>query len=540
MSVRRSSILFAIALILAAACGPAGTSGTSGSPGASPSASAGGAASTLVIDRDTSDLISLDPAVLYEFSAVFATHNVYETLVKFEGTDLSTIKPGLATSWDIKDTGSTNDITFKLKSGQKFASGNPVTADDVVYSVQRAIKLNKSPAFLFTDIAGLKADSVKATDPTTVVFSLPKTASASAFLTILTFTIGGVVDSKEVKAKETGGDSGSAYLLDHSAGSGPFVVDHWTKNTEVLLKANPNYGGAKPTLSGVLFKQVPEPTNQQFALDKGDIDIANNLGPEQIAALQGKSGVTTTTADSLQLVYVGMNATVKPLDNVKVREALRTAVDYDGIVKDLLKGNGKKVQGIIPRGLAGYNEATPFQADVTKAKALLTEAGETTVTLDFLVPTGQAPGGVAFSDLAAKLKSDWAKIGVTVNIKQTTTADLLATYRAQKGQLVMIYWGPDYPDPDANVGPFTDYKAKSIGWRNAWDDPTIAQKGRDAALITDPAKRAAAYKDITDYVLHNGPYVVLYQPSELFGLRSNVKGFNWSAIGWAELASVTK
>ena len=540
MSARRSSILFAIALILAAACGPAGTSGTSGSPGASPSASAGGAASTLVIDRDTSDLISLDPAVLYEFSAVFATHNVYETLVKFEGTDLSTIKPGLTTSWDIKDTGSTNDITFKLKSGQKFASGNPVTADDVVYSVQRAIKLNKSPAFLFTDIAGLKADSVKATDPTTVVFSLPKTASASAFLTILTFTIGGVVDSKEVKAKETGGDSGSAYLLDHSAGSGPFVVDHWTKNTEVLLKANPNYGGAKPTLSGVLFKQVPEPTNQQFALDKGDIDIANNLGPEQIAALQGKSGVTTTTADSLQLVYVGMNATVKPLDNVKVREALRTAVDYDGIVKDLLKGNGKKVQGIIPRGLAGYNEATPFQADVTKAKALLTEAGETTVTLDFLVPTGQAPGGVAFSDLAAKLKSDWAKIGVTVNIKQTTTADLLATYRAQKGQLVMIYWGPDYPDPDANVGPFTDYKAKSIGWRNAWDDPTIAQKGRDAALITDPAKRAAAYKDITDYVLHNGPYVVLYQPSELFGLRSNVKGFNWSAIGWAELASVTK
>src|SRR5438046_9231865 len=97
-----------------------------------------------------------------------------------------------------------------------------------------------------------------------------------------------------------------------------------------------------------------------------------------------------------------MNATVKPLDNVKVREALRTAVDYDGIVKDLLKGNGKKVQGIIPRGLAGYNEATPFQADVTKAKALLTEAGETTVTLDFLVPPGQWRGGVDFTDAAAQ------------------------------------------------------------------------------------------------------------------------------------------
>src|SRR5207249_2391749 len=107
-SLRHASIVFAVAALVAAACAAPSPS-ASNSPGASPSA--GGAASTLVIDRDTSDLISLDPAVLYEFSAVFATHNVYETLVKFEGTDLSTIKPGLATSWDIKDTGSTNDIT---------------------------------------------------------------------------------------------------------------------------------------------------------------------------------------------------------------------------------------------------------------------------------------------------------------------------------------------------------------------------------------------------------------------------------------------
>src|SRR5437899_720836 len=538
MSVRQSSILFVIALVLAAACGPAGTSGTSGSPGASPSA--GGAASTLVIDRNTSDLISLDPAVLYEFSAVFATHNVYETLVKFEGTDLTTPKAGLATSWDVKDAGTTNNITFKLKSGVKFASGNPLTADDVVYSFQRAIKLNKSPAFLFTDIAGLKPESIKATDPSTVVVSVPKTSSTQTFLHILTFTIGGILDSKEAKAHEASGDSGSGYLLDHSSESGPFSVDHWTKNTEVLLKANPNYAGTKPALSAVLFKHVPEPANQQFALEKGDIDIANDLGSEQIAALQGKAGVTTTSASSLLLVYVGMNAMVKPLDNVKVREALRTAVDYDGIIKDLLKGNGKKVQGIVPQGLAGANDAAPFQADVAKAQTLMKAANVDKATLDFLVPTGTAPGGAAWSDIAVKLQSDWAKIGVTVNIKQQPTADLLTTYRAQKGQLVLINWGPDYPDPDANVGPFTDYKAKSIAYRNGWDDASIAQKAHDAELTADPAKRVAAYKDIGDYVLHNGPYVVLYQPKELFGLRSNVKGFNWSSIGWAELASVTK
>jgi peptide/nickel transport system substrate-binding protein len=539
-SVRYISIFFVAALLVAAACGPASTPNSSSSASASPTASAGGAASTLVWYSDLSDLISLDPGVVYEFSGTLLAHNTYETLVKFEGADLATIKPGLAQSWDIKDTGSSFDITFKLKTGQKFASGNPITADDVVYSIQRAIKLNKSPAFLFTDIAQLKAESVKASDPSTVVVSLPKTASTQGFLSILTFTIGGIVDSKEVKTKEAAGDFGSGYLLDHSSGSGPFVIDHWAKNSEVLLKANPNYGGTKPALSAVLAKHVPESTNQQFALEKGDADIAKNLSPQQIKALQGKTGVTTASGNSLQLVYVGMNSTFKPLDNVDVREALRTAVDYDGIVNGLLSGNAKKVQDIVPAGLAGYNDATPFQADVAKAKALLAKASQTSITLELLVPTGPAPGGAQWSDIAAKLKDDWSKIGVTANIKQTTQAELLTTYRAQKGQLVLILWGPDFPDPDANVGPFTDYNAKSIAYRNGWNDASIATKGREAALITDPTKRAAAYKEITDYVLHNGPYVILYQPTAQFGLRSNVKGFVWSPVDWTDFAAISK
>jgi peptide/nickel transport system substrate-binding protein len=329
-------------------------------------------------------------------------------------------------------------------------------------------------------------------------------------------------------------------LLDHSSGSGPFIIDHWTKNSEVLLKANPNYGGTKPTLSAVLVKHVPESTNQQFALEKGDADIAKNLSPQQIKALQGKPGVTTASGNSLQLVYVGMNATFKPLDNVDVREALRTAVDYDGIVNNLLSGNAKKVQDIIPAGLAGYNDATPFQADVTKAKALLAKAGQTSITLELLVSTGPAPGGAQWSDIAAKLKDDWAKIGVTANIKQTAQAELLTTYRAQKGQLVLILWGPDFPDPDANVGPFTDYNAKSIAFRNGFNDAAYADKARKAAVITDPTARAAAYKDITDYMLHNGPYVILYQPTAQFGLRSNVKGFVWSPVDWTDFASISK
>jgi peptide/nickel transport system substrate-binding protein len=401
--------------------------------------------------------------------------------------------------------------------------------------------LNKSPAFLFTDDLGLKTDSIKASDPQTVVISMPKTSSVGDLLAILTFTVGSVVDSKTAMAHAQAGDFGSAWLLDHSAGSGPYVIDHWQKESEVLLTANPNYAGTKPVLSQVLIKHVAESANQQAALEKGDIDIARNLSPEQFAAEKGKAGIQTVAAGSTLLVYVGMNATFKPLDNPKVREAIRTAIDYDGIVKDLLAGNAQKVQAIIPSGLLGFNSDTPFQQDIPAAQKLLSDAGQSSgFSLDLLVPTGPAPGGVAWSDLASKIQADLSKINVTVNIKQTTQASLLDSYRAQKGQLVMILWGPDFPDPDANVTPFTDYSAKSIAWRNAWNDATIAQQAHAAALETDPNKRAADYKTITDYVLHNGPYAMLYQSPELFGFRANLKGFVWSPMEWTDFALISK
>src|SRR5690349_17172951 len=217
---------------------------------------------TLVIDSNISDLITLDPAVVYEYSGILVTHNVYQTLVTFEGSDLQTIKPSLADSWETTDAGDHWEMTFKLHDGNKFASGNPITADDVVYSFNRVIPINGPPSFLFSDVGGLTADSVKALDPLTVVISLPKTASPAAFMSVLTNTIAGIVDSKVVKTHESAGDFGSAWLLDHSAGSGPYVVDHWTKDVEVLLTANPNYGGDKPALTSVLIKNVPESSNQ--------------------------------------------------------------------------------------------------------------------------------------------------------------------------------------------------------------------------------------------------------------------------------------
>jgi peptide/nickel transport system substrate-binding protein len=492
---------------------------------------------TLVIDSNISDLITLDPAVVYEYSGILVTHNVYQTLVTFEGSDLQTIQPSLAESWETNDAGDHWELIFHLQPGNTFASGNPITADDVVYSFNRVLAINGSPAFLFTDVAGLTADSVTAVDPETVQINLPKTASPAAFLAVLTNTVASVVDSKLVQENE-GSDNGSTWLLDHSAGSGAYVIDHWTQEVEVLLTANPNFNGDPPALTSVLLRHVPESANQLTELQRGDADIALNLTAEQLATLSGDA--TSVQGEDLRLFYVGMNVAVPPLDNPDVREALRMAIDYDGIVNDLLSGNAQKVQTIIPSPMFGHNSDAPFQADVEGAMALLEQAGVSDVSLELMIPDGAAPGGVQWSDLAAKLQADWAAIGVNVEIRQVTFAELLDAYRAQGAELALLYWGPDFADPDTNVTPFTNFDAQSIAWRNSWNDADIAARAKEAAVMTDAGEREAAYKEITDYVLHNGPYVVLYQPAALFGVRNTVSGFEWNPMGFTDFWKIVK
>ena len=112
-----------------------------------------------------------------------------------------------------------------------------------------------------------------------------------------------------------------------------------------------------------------------------------------------------------------------------------------------------------------------------------------------------------------------------VNIQQMTQAQLLDIYRAQGGELTLMNWGPDFPDPDGNATPFANWDAHSLAWRNDWNDATAIQMTNDAAIATDTAERIELYRQLTEYVQHNGPYIMLYQPIRIYGLGTAVTGF---------------
>ncbi len=265
------------------------------------------------------------------------------------------------------------------------------------------------------------------------------------------------------------------------------------------------------------------------AIETGDADVVQDLGPEQKTALEGNQDVQLFSGDNTQLIYIGMNAKKAPFDNPDVREAVRYALNYDEIIA-LTGGDAKLVQEIIPAGFLGYTGENPFTQDIAKAKELMAKAGLADgVTVEALLPSDYPAGPIDFPTLAAKVQSDLAQIGITLNLKPLQFSELLNIYRAQDGQMVFVLWGPDFPDPDGNATPFTTYAAKSIAYRNGWEDQKAADLAKQAALAPTAEERTKLYAELVDYVLHQGPYAMLYQPTRTFGVRADIDGFNYDA-----------
>jgi peptide/nickel transport system substrate-binding protein len=525
LTFRRWIVPWIVIALLVSACAPAAPGAPSAPEQAgAPAGEAVTRANTLIFAADMTDIITLDPAVAYEFGGILPVGNMYETLLSFSPGETE-LQPVLAESWEVSQDGDMWKLTFKLDPNAKFASGNPVTADDVVFSWSRAIDINKSPAFLLTDVCQMTKENIRAVDASTVELKIPGEASPSVCLSVLTFTVAAVVEKAAVEPN-MGDDMGESWLNDHSAGSGPYVLDRWERNVSVTLNANPNYwGGTAPAMKRVILQNMPEPVNRQAAIETGDADIIQDVGPEQVAALEGNPDVTLVKGLSTLLVYVAVNASMPPFDNPDARQALRYAINYDNIIT-LLGGNGELVQEIIPIGFAGHTGKNPFKQDLEKAKELFAKAGvaEGTV-IPFTVATGTAPGGVEWATIAASIQADLAQIGITLEIQQLQQSELLTKYRAQELPMLLMNWGPDFPDPDGNATPFANYEARSLAWRNNWNDPQAIELSKQAAREIDPAKRVELYAQLVEYVQNNGPYAILYQPTQIFAVRNNVEGF---------------
>ncbi|MGS1096753.1 ABC transporter substrate-binding protein (plasmid) [Aquamicrobium terrae] len=502
-------------------------------------ASAATPADTLVQAWAIDDTITLDPAESFELSPAEFIGNAYDMLVRLDIDDTTKVKPGIAESWEISDDGLT--YTFKLKPGIKFASGNPITAEDVAWSFERVVKLDKSPAFILTQF-GLTGDNVaekaKAVDDTTFVFTVDKPYAPSFVLNCLTATVGAVLDKKLVMehAQATtpsddykyDTDFGYAWMKTNYAGSGPFKIRDWRANELVVLERNDNYYGEKPALARVIYRHVKESATQRLMLEAGDVDVARNLEPGDLEAVQKNTELASTSAPKGTVYYISLNQKNENLAKPEVREAFKYLVDYDAIGATLLKGIGEIHQTYQVKGVLGALESNPYTFDVAKAKELLEKAGlKDGFSVTFDVRNTQPVTGIAES-----FQQTAAQAGVKIEIIPGDGKQTLTKYRARNHDMYIGQWGMDYWDPNTNADAFTsnpdnsdDAAVKSLAWRNAWDIPELTKQVQAALLERDNDKRAELYQKLQQEALETSPFVMIFQQIEVAGVRGNVKGY---------------
>lgn len=485
-------------------------------------------ADTLVMAWAIDDIISLDPAEVFEFSAAEILGNSYEKLITYDVDDVSKITGQMAESWEVSEDGLT--LTFHLKPGLKFASGNPFSAEDVVYSFVRAVKLDKSPAFIIGQF-GITPDNVeekiRAVDDLTVSFTMDQPYAPTFVLYAMTAQVGSIVDSALVKEHEVDGDFGYDWLKTGYAGSGPFTIREWRPSEAVVMEKNPNWQGADGVaLARTIYRHMPESSAQRLALEAGDVDVARNLTPEELDAVSANPDVKLDSRGKGTVTYLGLNQKNEILSRPEVIEAMKYLVDYHAIADTILKGKAEVRQTFLPSGFLGAIPDEPYGFDPARAKELLAAAGLPdgfSVTMD-VRSTGDTPA------IAEAIQATMAQGGVKMELIPGDGGQTLTKYRARAHDIYIGDWGADYQDPNTNADTFAanednsdDASAKPLAWRNAWQNDEFTRITRAAVLEGDAEKRQAMYEDLQREWVKVAPFVVMFQKIEVAAQRANVQ-----------------
>lgn len=485
-------------------------------------------AGVLVVAQNIDDIVAIDPAQAYEFTSGELVTNVYDRLVQYDAEDTTVLAPGLATEWAADDAAKT--ITFTLRDGATFHSGNPMRAEDVLYSFKRTVVLNLTPAFILTQLGWTpeNIDTMVTADGNKVTVKYEGDFSSAFVLNVLASRPASIVDAETVKANEKDGDWGNAWLNGNSAGSGPFSLQSYKPAEMIRLQANPNYFKGAPKMESVIIRHVAEAATQQLLLETGDIDMARNLTPDQIAALKTDT-LKVETFPQAAVHFLSFNQKDEDLTNPALWEAARYLVDYKGMTDTFLKGQMEVHQAFWPKGFPGSLNETPYTYDPDKAAKILADAGVTTpidIKLDVINST-------PFTDMAQSLQAGFAEAGINFEIIPGTAAQVITKYRERSHEGMLLYWGPDFMDPHSNAKAFAYNSdnsdaayAATTTWRNAWAVPDEMNTETMAALAeADPAKRNEMYLDLQKKVQASSPIVIMFQASYQVAMDKDVSGY---------------
>ncbi|MDD2206068.1 MAG: glutathione ABC transporter substrate-binding protein [Aminobacterium sp.] len=490
---------------------------------------------TLLIGKGT-EALGMDPQDLTDTPSEEVCHSIYEGLVSFD--EEMKIQPRLATSWDISEDGKT--WTFHLREGVTFHSGTPFNAEAVKKNFDRILSGKYKRSSLYAPIV----DSVEVKDEYTVVFNLK--TSFGAFLNILSHTAGLILDPKGVDENRD--------FVRNPSGTGAFMLDEWLQGDYIALKAYDKYWGGKPKLKKVIFKTIPEDSARAMMMETGEIDVAEQVPPQDVARLKESKKIDMRIGPSVMVQFLALNCQDEILKDVKVRQAIFMAIDREAICKNIMMGFATPVNSMVAPLVNGYSEVEGLPYNPEKAKALLAEAGwkdsngdgilekdGKTLHVKLLTHGRNTPA----LKIPEAVQAYLSKIGMDAKMAVMDWGTFLAETRKpveeNTSQVIYYGWSPSTGDADWVYRPLT----LSDQWvPNGANRTFYANKEVDEAVMmgfssVDQEVRRQAYARAQTIMNEEVPWVPIYTRSNLTAVNRGVHDIMLIPLDFVKVTNTT-
>ncbi len=462
-------------------------------------------ADTLSIALDQ-DPPTLDPNLGNQGYTFGVSAQVFDTLLYRDYSD-GQLRGRLATAWRQRDP-----VTwrFTLRKGVKFQDGTPFNAAAVKFTLDRILdpSLKAPNAFQLSAIK-----EVRVVDDHTV--DIVTTAPFSPLVPTLTHPLTGIVSP--TAAKKYGKD-----FSRHPVGTGPFAFDSWEAGNTVTLIAFKNYWQGAPKIGKVVFRIIPESATQVIELKAGRLDVLSSVPAEAVDDLEKSTGVTVKKQPGATQVYLGFNTAQGLTKNLKVREAIASAIDESGIVNSLLKGTAETgVAPITPRVFGAAKNLSPVKYDLDKARQLLREANVAPGTRLTLV----TPNTTLFAKLAQAVQFGAQQIGLTVDVKlQEFGAYIAGVQKTDHPELFIYWWTP--VSRDADTGLYGRFHSSNIPLNNhaEYKNPLVDRLLDEARASSNPAKRVILYQQVQQQINRDLPVLTLAYPLNIYVTNTRLVG----------------
>ena len=429
--------------------------------------------------------------------------------------------------------------TFKLRKNVVGCNGEKFTADDVIYTFARAKSVSGAApiGYFLSAVGGIKdfatfdgkvplGDEVKKIDDYTV--QITQGAENKLFLPALTIFGLGMFDKEGMEAQKTAKDPWSHDYANtvNLPSFGPYCLSKWTKGSEFVLTANANYYGGKPAVAKIVLRKVPQSANRLAAIRTGAAQLTERLTPKEFASLKGAKGVSVGSVVGNESLFLNMNFKVAPWDNVKLRQAVAYAIDYDKLIKNAYYGQAKKWKSLVPSSYPGYSvPSTQYKYDLAKAKALLKESGY--VDNGSLKLTYVAEKESTLGPVVTQIKADLKALGLDIQLDplpQTQFGDRQLTKRD------LPFAVNDQEKPigvDAGYATYLFFITGGLNNMDNYSNKIVDDTYKAIATEPDTAKRNAGLATIQEQLAKDVAWVPVVEFATQWAYSSKLSGITW-------------